>query len=1116
MVASLSQNQSFASNPEIQVVIDWLLSQHLPPLPVAPRQNLRECPKVVKTDSKKRIWQHCPLDENLQPIPLYTGKNPSFLDRHGVPHLINHRQYQFRLPSALELREWFANPLNGIGTLGGHGGVVWLDFDVKQFDSEVECSRAVKTWGEFHPELKGTFCERTHSGGWRVGVRVKQDPDFTNFALSPGGNHVGESLGKGRFTVLSPTVGVSGNSYRSINRTSPVEVDSLEAIGIYSSKSNGKTLEVREFPKPNLLGMPGSIPLDMLLTDQAKAILSGNNPTRDRSESLTILAREAYGWENWAGDNDVLLRDNTKVLAHAAGAALGIDSNRVERILKTIDPANCHPAAEFRGESSSCWLKLRRLDKATFEAKCPVDIKKEIASRQASSLTSHSGSKAKLSVVFPSANAATENQTVTCDSFKSGDSSNDRSTSITGTVTAVTAILGKGLKDWEEQDELDKVQAESSMSKTAFTHLVSAQRCQLNEVTTEDKKRFDQLVDWRDTTLDYNKAVPHLAEDLLHDGAVLNIDPIMIWQYLFPSILSLFGKKGDLDIQSHKIPAIAWTCSVAESGTGESRVENLVLAPLRDWQAKEYQRFKHEWEEYQAALKESKKDDNSNEKPEPPSPERKYLFEVATIQAVMRRLSEQAQNGSIWGRDEISGLFKSLGQFASNGEGEGLECLLKMWDGSGVNVDRIMREDSYVIGATRLSVSGGLQPGIFRKIFKDPDDANGMQARFLFAAPKVQPAKRVKGGCRLAEKLPEFYRWVDQEFPEGTIKLSRTADARYEALYEQTGTQAEQGKTAAIRFWHRKLPSQLLRIALALHIIECYHEQGRLKHEVQLDTLNRAVEFARYYCAAFQLIQESTADSDNISGILMKIWDLAVTTPDGLPIRDAYRGVKAIQRRAKELGRNSAAYTLDLYGELEKMGRGTIKKVGRQARFLANSNLSQDAVTLVTVSEKLATQQLKVSPQDEVSPVTVSNKYDTSIDDGSKTASKNQRLPESEIKSEFSEDVGDEWLDYFEDRFEEAAQKAPHTESAIAPQPAPEPQQATLNLAAKSESESSALGDSVEVWQYGEWKPAILLQRPNNHSNPQQRLSGWRVRLDTGQEFYVWSAEELRLSGGEP
>ena len=566
-------------------------------------------------------------------------------------------------------------------------------------------------------------------------------------------------------------------------------------------------------------------------------------------------------------------------------------------------------------------------------------------------------------------------QTVTGDSLNNGDTPSVDTAKLSTTVTSVTRILEKGLPDWEEQANLDALQSESGISKASFAHLVASLRCQFDEVMPQDEQQLGQLISWKNAGLNFKNVLPHLASDLLHDAGVLNIDPVMLWQYLLPTTLSFVGKKVDLDVGSHKVSAIAWTCCVAESGTGKSRAEGLILSPLKAWQEEEHQRFKSEWEEYKQS--QNKKDD-SNEPFVPPVAERKFLFEVATIQAVMRRLSEQGSNGSLWARDEIAGLFKSLSQFTAKGEGEGLECLLPMWDGTSAAVDRVLHEDSYYLASTRLGIAGGIQPGVFRKIFTDPDDAQGLQARFLFALPKVQPAKRVKGYCRLSGFLPDFYGWVDTQFPAGTLKLSHAADARYDAVYEDIGRQAESAETPAIRAWMRKLPGQLLRIALALHIIECYHELGRPRHEIQLDTLDRAVDLCRYYRSVFQVVQQSVSDSDSISSILLKIWDMAATSPSGLAVRDAYRSIKALPRRAKELGRNVAAYVIDLYSQLEKMGKGTVQRCGRLVRFVAGvANApttplcgGADPVTVVTVPKAEAEQASPVSPINEASPVT--------------------------------------------------------------------------------------------------------------------------------------------------
>ncbi|CCQ67019.1 sporozoite surface protein 2 precursor [Crocosphaera watsonii WH 0402] len=98
----------------------------------------------------------------------------------------------------------------------------------------------------------------------------------------------------------------------------------------------------------------------------------------------------------------------------------------------------------------------------------------------------------------------------------------------------------------------------------------------------------------------------------------------------------------------------------------------------------------------------------------------------------------------------------------------------------------------------------------------------------------------------------------------------------------------------------------------------------------------------RYYRSAFQVVQEKASDTDSISSILLKIWDLGITQPDGMTPREIYRNIKAIGRRAKELGRTVSAYTLELLSKLVEMGKGKLEKNGRFYRFKAIFNSPPD------------------------------------------------------------------------------------------------------------------------------------------------------------------------------
>ncbi|MGB7441809.1 MAG: DUF5906 domain-containing protein [Coleofasciculaceae cyanobacterium] len=425
--------------PEAQTreaVTRWLTHYGYPALPVAPAQDPHQYHKVVSGKG----GPYCPLYQNTnQPTPLFTGKNPSYLDKNGTPHLVNHKQFQKKLPSSRKLSEWFAHPDNGIGTLGGWHNTVWLDFDIKRFDSSSACDDAVARLTQKVVEKTGRrpFLEKSQSGGWRVGVKVKQLPDFTNFTLTPGGAHIGEALGNGRFTVLAPTLGPSGKHYKNIHREEPPEVESLEDIGIYPTKKNSTTpgkaegstttgsvtgqraegrgqkaegrgqraegessgggtsllaiapkqgfesppkyfLLPSSKPAPQRIA-PGIITLEQLGNKTSLEVLNGGDPKRDRSASLTTALKEWCGWYNWSHLNGVAISGSPEKLAHDAGHNLGIDESRVERIIKSIGDFSAYqPAALTCGGDEACWRRVRKLDKATFIQCCPTQIRESI------------------------------------------------------------------------------------------------------------------------------------------------------------------------------------------------------------------------------------------------------------------------------------------------------------------------------------------------------------------------------------------------------------------------------------------------------------------------------------------------------------------------------------------------------------------------------------------------------------------------------------------------------------------------------------------------------------------------------------------------------------------
>lgn len=61
------------------------------------------------------------------------------------------------------------------------------------------------------------------------------------------------------------------------------------------------------------------------------------------------------------------------------------------------------------------------------------------------------------------------------------------------------------------------------------------------------------------------------------------------------------------------------------------------------------------------------------------------------------------------------------------------------------------------------------------------------------------------------------------------------------------------------------------------------------------------------------------------------------------------------------------------------------------------------------------------------------------------------------------------------------------------------------------QKDDSGKAEPVEVYLSGQWIQAVLAQSPNNHPDPRQQLTGWKVRLHNGQELYIWDKSHLRL-----
>jgi hypothetical protein len=852
--------------------IKWLQTHNYPALPVAPVQSAGGYHKIVHSKPDQGIWQHCPLTADLQPIPLYTGKNPSYLDESGTPHLVNHSDFQKRLPNDQELKTWFANPANGVGTLGGWNNTVWLDFDLKQFENKEQCTAVAFQVADCIQQQTGldAFLEQSHSGGWRVGVRVRVTPNFTNFALEQGGKHFGEALGQGRFTVLAPTIGPSGNPYESFNRVEPPLVDSLESIGIYSTKAPepayAPTKPERKRPNKSGSNTFCTISLEDLGHEQSQNILIGANHKGDRSFTLATAIQEWYGWQNWCNSNGVYYSGSTAELAHIAGTALGMTSDRVDRILnpqKAFVPEQCQPAALLKGGESSCWKKIYRLDRASFSAKCPAHIKAAIKEEWRRTQDSEregqgiDGARLRSGGGQESRNGGngTNNSKTQHDAVSLPTRVREIISRYDSESLQTAALMNLGdtyAKPYSDIEKLARVvRLEDELTKEASDTIIP-----LRALLKTCRKRLN-LHRYLDSTL---------ADALIAAAKAMPTAPEYLLNTLIPAFASCIGVSSRIVIkaESHYIqPCIFWSANVADSGQAKTPPQALIMEALKDMEQQAREAYSKQLADWEASS-----DKNKGAKP---IETRRILNNTTMAQKI--RIHAENPHGLIEYIDELTGDFERHNQH-SGGKGDDLRQELGIWNGEFGAYDR--GDVRLYLRRTGISKTGTYQWDLLAQLMADQVNfiSSGYLARFLLCSIPDAPDRKLDllsphQETGLKELLGSLYHRLEQ-LPERDYLLSDEAKVLFQGFNHVIVELDKEEPHFGMGLVYAKIESYAARLALWLHIVNAVVRSEVPGPVINGETMQAAIELASFYLWQHKLIHAHNSPSQKLEGILLK------------------------------------------------------------------------------------------------------------------------------------------------------------------------------------------------------------------------------------------------------
>jgi hypothetical protein len=324
----------------------------------------------------------------------------------------------------------------------------------------------------------------------------------------------------------------------------------------------------------------------------------------------------------------------------------------------------------------------------------------------------------------------------------------------------------------------------------------------------------------------------------------------------------------DPDEYGWRVPPILWGAIVGESGTRKTAAMRHVLQPVRALEQEAYERnnlaFKQYrralacWQEGQAPRQHGNTTSQpSSEEPQEPSSET-FLVDDITIEALAPILVENPR-GVLLAVSELQGWLGGFDRYANKGRASrDMANWLRLFDAEPIIVDRKTGTPRKIrVPEAVVSIIGGIQPGILRRIVGTEYREGGLAARLLLAYPPSRPKqwKRQKTGPqteaawnRLVRTLYAVQAGTDDKgrFCPLVVKLRPEAEHVWEQFYNAHAIEQADLTGDLAAAW-AKLEQYAARLALIVHYIRW--AAGQVRDELLLDgqSMEAGIRLAEWF-----------------------------------------------------------------------------------------------------------------------------------------------------------------------------------------------------------------------------------------------------------------------------
>ncbi len=375
--------------------------------------------------------------------------------------------------------------------------------------------------------------------------------------------------------------------------------------------------------------------------------------------------------------------------------------------------------------------------------------------------------------------------------------------------------------------------------------------------------------------------------------------------------------------------AVLYMALVGRPGTNKSHPVTFAIDPISNADKKSYNEFLSDKEEFEKAIKLSKKEREEQSIEEPKKPFwKKFILSDYTPEALAEVHFHNKRGIGVYA-DEFAGWIKNFNRYNKGSE---MEFWLSSWSGKPINSDRKSGEKIF-IPYPFISVFGTIQNGLLIDLSKDNKTKNGFMDRLLFVCPD-NIKKPYWSELELDESVNETWNSIIGKLLELDLKLDDIGNPISEILnfcpeaksilFEWQRDNADlcnNTENESVSGIYSKFDIYALRLALILEMLRWSCNEGEKKF-ISVEAIRGSLKLVEYFknmAVKVNSIISSDSPLDRLTSDKQKIYDeLPNTFTTGLGV-DIAKVLGMPEKTFKTFLNQKDLFKRIKHGEYEKL-----------------------------------------------------------------------------------------------------------------------------------------------------------------------------------------------------